>query len=428
MMITGIEKHPTLQTLLFEIEDNIHRKKTNYIKLNLRKCAEYIVGQYIREYPDFAVGNLYERISKLETVISESEAHLLHAMRKAGNEGGAHLEEIEKAYNEHDDFQEAVKLNNELLEYLPNFLNKFPEQNKTPVPKAEEIKYNFELNIDYNSLEPLELHEDWWKCIDYNALCSILEGLTRPFYTAYNMETMDDLMVKYPEIYHWIWLPRLNQKMKIVFSFPFKGEEYLSIPLLVKYYEQVVKDFIEDRMNFWSHYDEVFRENFCHRQYNPDTEEVEGIHIPGIIQKYFPGSCIYYEPGKGFKWKERNEERINEEFNALIKGCKSSCYTSLTELTENGTLMICTWEYKRISLSEQMKKHERRGRKGIPVIKPVKPPVAAPVMPKLSEEERKKRQEDANRRMREAEEAKKREAKMLEQAKSLFDDLANGIL
>lgn len=422
MMIAGIEKHPTLQELLNEIEENINREKVNYVKLNLRKSAEYIVGQYIREYPDFAKGNLYEKITKLENVIGEGEAHLLHSMRKMGNEGGAHLEEVEDNYEERnkiDDFQKAVRMYNELLDYLPYFFNKFPEENKKPVPKVDEVKVKFELNIDYSNITLLKLHKEWWKRLGYNYMVELFDQEILAF------NTYQDITQSYEthEIYRWSWIPKLMKQMNVIYTSA--GEEYLDVPKLVKYYEKVVKDFVEKDGEFANHYTDgcdgsrvYYNASFCHYNYDVDIEETP-LYIPAMIQQYFPGSSIYYETGKGYKWLERDEERIQKEYNVLVNGYVAECESFLRkEATEEARFRGP--RYKRYFYKKPEPPKVQPPKVQPPKQQPPKPQPPKPQSPKLTEEEMR---EIENKRIKEEEQRKQRDAAI----QRIFDDLAKGI-
>ena len=402
MIISGIEKHPTLQSLLIEIEESIRREKVSYVKLNLRKCAEYIVGQYIREYPAFAGGSLYDKICRLEKVIDESDVHLLHSLRMMGNRGGAHLEEAEDDFNsgnEADDFSKALRTYNELLEYLPGFFNKFPEQSKKPAPKVGKVFEAVELNIDYSNIKVLHLHTGWWKRLRYNYMCDVLED---PYYNY--------CVYEHPELYSWIWIPRLMEQMKVIYTGQ-GSQEYLDLPKLVKYYEEVVTAFSKnDFSSFYSQYGDSHQKKFCQRDYFNDTN---GIHIPGIIQQYFPGETCYREEGKNTcQWIERNENRIYMEYNILVHGQRADWWewcTSLDNWTDARLKHVETPIFKRYRENYYVKP---------------KPLVTAKPQPKttVSEEEIARRRAALEKQKLEKE---RKQKELTEQTKHLFEELVN---
>lgn len=168
--IDGLQKHKKLQDLLKKVERRLNEKDSDDASVNMRKILEYITTQYMKEYAQqLSKENLFGTINGLRdaSILPEKTINLFHKIRMAGNEGGAH-------YSEEDGSLKKIQsLYNQLLEFIPTFIDEFPE------PSKKKVKDN-PLNIDYMSItsllielpdyeEKLELDEyfpeeypDWW--------------------------------------------------------------------------------------------------------------------------------------------------------------------------------------------------------------------------------------------------------------------------
>ena len=302
MMIAGLEKHAELKGYIDKIERRKIERETNDIKLQLGLCTEYIVEQYLKEYPLYIGENLYSNIVNLEVVLSKETADLLHSLRKARNDGGAHRNEGGK-YT----FEETMGLYNELLNYLPEFLNKFPTPSEKPAPKAG-ATIGLGFKIDFESIQPLELHPNWRNCIGYQDMLK-LKALPE-----YNNEFFDWVLKAdfdaCDEIYHWLWCIELIDKLNLIIKKD--GKEYLNIQALVKYYYDILGNIVKRNPT-----ENCSSSRYVYRDVDYYTDSCE---IPGIIQKYFPGSVACFIPGKGFKWLPYFTEEINNEIDALVNG------------------------------------------------------------------------------------------------------------
>ena len=347
-MIAGLEKHAELQGYIDKIERRKSERDADDIKLLLRKCTEYIVDQYLKEYPLCVGENLFNSIVNLEEVLSTETANLLHSLRKAGNEGGAHRSAIVK-----DDFEETMGLYNELLNYLPEFLNKFPTPSEKPMPKAG-VTTNIGFVIDFENIQPLELHPNWRECIGYN---DMLKLKTLPEYNEFVDWVLKEDFDACDTIYPWLWCIELIDELNLITKKD--GKEYLNIQALVKYYydildEMVKRNPIEPVFKEWS----SSRYDFENIGYYADS-----CSIPGIIQKYFPGSAGFFVPGKGFEWGPYIAKYTNNEIDAFVNGKDVGIKENIKEQVYWYTIEKAQEEEKeRLAAEAQAKKWEAEQR------------------------------------------------------------------
>ena len=68
MLIAGLENHKQLHKYVMRVEKFISENNDEDAKVNLRKCAECIVNEYLKEYPLCAGENLFTSIENLRKV------------------------------------------------------------------------------------------------------------------------------------------------------------------------------------------------------------------------------------------------------------------------------------------------------------------------------------------------------------------------
>ena len=305
MMIAGLEKHTDLQGYIDKIERRKIERETEDIKLQLGLCTEYIVGQYLKEYPLCVGEDLFSNIENLKEVLSEETVNLLHSLRKARNDGGAHISKGKK-YT----FEETIELYNELLNYLPDFLKVFPTPSEKPLPKAG-ASANLGFVIDFESIQPLELHPNWREAIGYN---DMLKLKSLPDYNEFVDWVLKEDFDTCDAIYPWLWCIELIDELNLIIK---KDEkEYLNIQALTKCYYNILDEIlkrnpIEPVFKDWS----SSRYDFENIGYYTDS-----CSVPGIIQKYFPGSAGFFVPGKGFEWGPYIAKYTNNEIDAFVNG------------------------------------------------------------------------------------------------------------
>ena len=295
-MIAGLEKHDELKGYIDKIERRKSERDTGDIKLQLGLCTEYIVDQFLKEYPLCVGADLYSNIVNLEGVLSEETVNLLHSLRIARNDGGAHRNEGKKI-----SFEETIELYNKLLAYLPEFLNTFPTPSEKPAPpKSTSIGLGFE--IDFESIQPLELHPNWRECIGYQDMLKFRE---MPQFAEYVQNIYDNYNDS--EIFYWFWCVMLTDRLHLIARNG--GKEYLDIRKLVEYYYEALRDAqCDDWMQLPDGYEGTY-------------------YIPAIIREYFPNDLAHFCKGKGFEWvgyktewEESWENRRNKTIAALANG------------------------------------------------------------------------------------------------------------
>ena len=167
MMIAGLEKHAELQEYVEQIENGINNRSIVNIAIHIRLSVEYITDQYLQEYP-LCIGEEKELFSNIDNllnnkIIDEEDASLFHAMRKYGNEYGAHRKkqgQVKVVIDKEAVLAELIELADRFFEYLPVFLKVFPTPSEKPMPKAgATISLGFEINFE--SIQPRELHPNW---------------------------------------------------------------------------------------------------------------------------------------------------------------------------------------------------------------------------------------------------------------------------
>ena len=338
MMIAGLENHKKLYTYVEKVDKRILENDDEDAKVNLRKCAECIVNEYIKEYPLCVGDSLFNSIKLLSQneIISRNERNLLHALRKTGNTGGAHVvdtfeddegNEVSEEYASEIDRVRA--LYGRLLAYLPEFLQKFPVPSQKPVPRAGSSLGNTGLNIDYSTIQLLKLHPDWRKAVGYDDFCTFMVDVRDRDWFLMEKEEIREYVseVLDKEIHVWQWLADLSQgpKADYVSLIVSKDDgEYLDIAALVRYYEHIVKDYAA-KENFW---DDWWNSNLSgwpgYYYFEPfhikETGiETSGIYIPAIIQPYFPGSVCRFVTGKGLSWND-HDGNYGKIVNTLVNG------------------------------------------------------------------------------------------------------------
>ena len=295
-MIAGLEKHTDLQGYIDKIERRKIERETEDIKLQLGLCTEYIVGQYLKEYPLCVGEDLFSNIENLKEVLSEETVNLLHSLRKARNDGGAHISKGKK-YT----FEETIELYNELLNYLPDFLKVFPTPSEKPEPKAGAAA-NLDFVIDFESIQPIELHPNWRECIGYN---DMLKFKAMPQFNEYIQKINDEN--EDTEIFYWLWCVILTDRLNLIVK---NGEkEYLDIKQLVKYYYEALQ---KNKCDYWMQMPNGYEGTY---------------YIPAIIREYFPNDLARFWKGKGYEWTryetlfgENWEHRRYKTVSALVNG------------------------------------------------------------------------------------------------------------
>lgn len=297
--IIGLENHKLLYGYVEKVEKFINENDDEDAKVNLRKCAECIVNEYLKEFP-FCVGNsLFESIKSLKEnkIISWKENNLLHALRETGNDGGAHVKiEFSDDYNDQkyeNELEKVIALHNRLLDYLPEFIERFPAPSTKPVPNYENKCEKSILNTSLDEIQPLKLGDGWRDRI----------GFTEMFYFDRKCESF----LHYTTFNDWIWLVRLAKKGILLRTIDHK--EYLDLRVVVEYYLKIYNDHannkklwfdVSDDYECWSHMDGI-----------------KHIQLPDIIHKYFPGGSFTYEEGKGIVWDEKYEESGENQIRIL---------------------------------------------------------------------------------------------------------------
>ncbi len=141
MDVRGLERHANLLQYVNDIELRLaeyEQGKCSFEKvaINFRWCVEYILREYQKEYPACAAEDSFGTIKNLQDLclVERSGADALHQARKIGNKGGAHLtDEVTDAKT----VRAAFSL---LLDFLPAFLERFPEPSKKALPKHQAMK------------------------------------------------------------------------------------------------------------------------------------------------------------------------------------------------------------------------------------------------------------------------------------------------
>lgn len=302
MQITGLENHKQLHKYVLKVEKFINENNDEDAKVNLRKCAECIVNEYLKEYPLCVGENLFTNIENLHKVLPEDTFKLLHALRKMGNDGGAHVKDSSAVYE--NEMHEVIGLYHRLLDYLPQFINEFPTPSDKPVPNGNDST-NLGFEIDYQSIRPLELHPNWRNCIGYQDMLKFRE---MPEFEEYVQELhnahRDD------ELFYWLWCVMLIDRLNLIIED--NGKEYLNIKKIVEHYYEALEN---NDYASWMKYP-AGRYGFC--------------YIPAIIREYFPDSLAYFHEGKGYVWEgyttlfgETSEDRLHKEVDALVHGNRS---------------------------------------------------------------------------------------------------------
>ena len=299
MPISGLENHKQLHKYVLRVEKYISERNDEDAKVNLRKCTECIVNEYLKEYPLCAGEDLFTSIENLQKVLSEDTFKLLHALRKAGNDGGAHVKDNSAVYE--NEIDKVNGLYRRLLNYLPEFIDKFPIPSEKPVPKTGDAT-GLGFEIDFESIQPLELHPNWRNCIGYQEMLTFREMLEFQEYIEELHKTHRD-----DELFYWLWCVMLIDRLNLIIN---DGEkEYLNIRKIVKYYYEALEN---NDYASWMKYP-AGRYGYC--------------YIPAIIREYFPDSLAYFHEGKGYVWEgyttlfgETSEDRLHKEVDALVHG------------------------------------------------------------------------------------------------------------
>lgn len=303
MLIAGLENHKQLHKYVMRVEKFISENNDEDAKVNLRKCAECIVNEYLKEYPLCAGENLFTSIENLRKVLSDDTFRLLHALRKTGNDGGAHVKDL---FSDSSDMYEkeidrVIALYNGLLIYLPEFIDKFPIPGEKPIPKTGDAT-GLGFEIDFESIQPLELHPNWRNCIGYQDMLTFREMPEFQEYIEELHKTHRD-----DELFYWLWCVMLIDRLNLIIN---DGEkEYLNIRKIVKYYYEALEN------------------NVCTSWMKYPAGRYGFYYIPAIIREYFPDSLAYFHEGKGYVWEgyttlfgETSGDRLHKELDALVHG------------------------------------------------------------------------------------------------------------
>ena len=307
-MVAGLEKHGELQEYVEQIENGINNRSIVNIAIHIRLSVEYITDQYLQEYP-LCIGEEKEVFSNIDNllnneIIDEEDASLFHAMRKYGNEYGAHRKkqgQVKVVVDKEAVLAELIELADRFFEYLPVFLRIFPTPSEKPMPKAGAAA-NLGFKIDFESIQPLELHPNWRECIGYQDMLKFRE---MPQFAEYVQNIYDNYNDS--EIFYWFWCVMLTDRLHLIARNG--GKEYLDIRKLVEYYYEALRDAqCDDWMQLPDGYEGTY-------------------YIPAIIREYFPNDLAHFCKGKGFEWvgyktewEESWENRRNKTIAALANG------------------------------------------------------------------------------------------------------------
>lgn len=308
MMIAGLEKHAELQEYVEQIENGINNRSIVNIAIHIRLSVEYITDQYLQEYP-LCIGEEKELFSNIDNllnneIIGEEAASLFHSMRKYGNEYGAHRKkqgQVKVVIDKEAVLVELIELADRFFEYLPEFLKAFPTPSEKPMPKAGAAA-NLDFVIDFESIQPIELHPNWRECIGYN---DMLKFKAMPQFNEYIQKINDEN--EDTEIFYWLWCVILTDRLNLIVK---NGEkEYLDIKQLVKYYYEALQ---KNKCDYWMQMPNGYEGTY---------------YIPAIIREYFPNDLARFCKGKGYEWTryetlfgENWEHRRYKTVSALVNG------------------------------------------------------------------------------------------------------------
>ena len=309
-MIVGLEKHAELQEYVEQIKNGINSRSIVNTAIHIRLSAEYIIAQYIQENPLCVGEDLNSNIDNLlkNEIIDEEDASLFHTMRIKGNKYGAHRKNV--VIDKEAVLVELIELADRFFEYLPVFLRIFPTPSEKPTPTTGATA-SLGFAIDFESIQPLELHPNWREAIGYSDMLKFRE---MPEFD----EFMQNIYEQYNdhEIFFWFWCAMLTDRLNLVTRNSEK--EYLDIKKLVKYYyEALQNNKCDEWMQLPNGYDGTY-------------------YIPAIIREYFPNDLARFCKGKGYDWSkyetlfgENWENRRYKTISALANGETANVKQSL---------------------------------------------------------------------------------------------------
>lgn len=252
--IDGLDNHENLEELLEKAETRIKENSLDEALTHMRKAVEYMVQQFVRENPDCSGNDLSEMMHNLEGagILKKGDANILHQIRRKGNTVGAHVtgEEITR--------QQAEELFDDLLQYVPKFLDVIP------YPSSRNLKSKGRLSIDFDKIPPLEIRVS-------------LEQLRR-------------IRSAMPYLYYYYEKPNFARLYE---DGEWKEDSYYFLPFPEEYIYQTRdgRTFI-NRSEYARYYDrKVRRITNAKKQLEWDN----AVLIPGMLQEFFGFSIVYQD-------------------------------------------------------------------------------------------------------------------------------------
>ena len=281
--IYGLSNHEDLSELLKRAETRIEENSLDEALTHMRKAVEYMVQQFVRENPDCAGKDLSEMMHNLEGagILKRGDANVLHQIRKKGNTVGAHVTEEEITV------QQAKQLFDELLEYVPKFLEAIP------YPSTKQLKSNGRLSVDFDHIPPLEM--------------GIKPELVR--------QIMAEKSGVYEERYGCIESFLYFNRGKKESDFPEEDVYYFILVPEEFIYQTRDGKFYINRSEYARYYDKKVRKIVSAKKPLECDSEVL---IPGMLQEYFGFSKVYQD-GITPAFSEPNGNHIVSELSLYAK-------------------------------------------------------------------------------------------------------------
>lgn len=260
--IEGLDNHENLEELLEKAETRIKENSLDEAMTHMRKAVEYMVQQFVRENPDCSGNDLSEMMHNLEGagILKKGDANILHQIRRKGNTVGAHVtgEKITR--------QQAEELFDDLLRYVPKFLDAIP------YPSSRELKGKGRLSIDFDKIPPLEMKTS------LELIEEIEKEREEAYYTMLPCE--EDCQWTYGE-----------EELTL---FQANGDAYYLIPVPKEYiyHQRDGKTFI-NRSEYARYYDRKVRKIVNAKKQLDDWEG--NVLIPGMLQEFFGFSRVYQD-------------------------------------------------------------------------------------------------------------------------------------
>ena len=260
--IDGLDNHENLEELLEKAETRIKENSLDEAMTHMRKAVEYMVQQFVRENPDCSGNDLSEMMHNLEGagILKKGDANILHQIRRKGNTVGAHVtgEKITR--------QQAEELFDDLLRYVPKFLEEIP------YPSSRELKGKGRLSIDFDKIPPLEMKTS------LELIEEIEKEREEAYYTMLPCE--EDCQWTYGE-----------EELTL---FQANGDAYYLIPVPKEYiyHQRDGKTFI-NRSEYARYYDRKVRKIVNAKKQLDDWEG--NVLIPGMLQEFFGFSRVYQD-------------------------------------------------------------------------------------------------------------------------------------